>query len=426
MKKPGKTTSRAWLAAGVLHYSLVIALVVCALSFLLISMAFNERQVVNSFNFKIQARENCLSAMEILKSGDVAYDWQGELLDLYGKGRDSVWLWKKYWGLFEVNAARAIFRTAEHELSCIRGRRPARDYCLYLADNGNPLVVCGNNAINGNALLPKAGVKRGTISGYHYSGGSYVNGRIDQSSADVPAIPGEMLSQLNAWLDSDFSEDQIVVYKDLPERELDVPFTKEAVLVSSNSAVYLDGVRLSGNVILSSSKRIEVSSNAVVKNCLLIAPHIKVDAGFEGKLHLVCGDSCEIGKGSKLRYPSSISMIYDDNRSNPGFIYLDEQSLVQGGVLLYQEVPTLAAPKIIVSQTAHVDGLVYSNAMIQLEGSVHGQVVSRGFFLKTTSATYENHLLNSEIAVHELDSSFVFPLAVEGDDANQSVAAWLK
>ena len=63
-------------------------------------------------------------------------------------------------------------------------------------------------------------------------------------------------------------------------------------------------------------------------------------------------------------------------------------------------------PELIIEEEAEVDGLVYNKGKTQLRGTVNGSLYTSKFFLKTTSSSYENHILDGKV-LNQLPNDFV-------------------
>ncbi|MGZ4038482.1 MAG: hypothetical protein ACXVPQ_11680, partial [Bacteroidia bacterium] len=83
-------------------------------------------------------------------------------------------------------------------------------------------------------------------------------------------------------------------------------------------------------------------------------------------------------------------------------------------------------PKVMVKLSADTEvyGFVYSSGYANLQGTIYGNAFCQALLLKTSSATYENHLLGVTVDPRMYRNSVVIPAMLKNQSLNRCVK-WL-
>jgi hypothetical protein len=374
---------------------------------------------------------NAYSGINLLLAENENYT-EGKFLDLYGNQTDSVFIIKRAWGLFTLTVSNAVFKNHQHAKVAFTGKqKPLQDLpALYLADKNEPLVVTGATVIAGNCSLPQAGLKRGYIEGKHFSGDKMVDGNIINSNSMLPAVNIAFIKGIkNQLRELQAQSDSSVYLKDgFFTDSIIQSFTNNTLLLKAEHTLKIEsGSFLRGNIILTSSQPVTISADAIIEDIIIYAPGIVIEDAFSGNVQLFATDSISIGKKCELHYPSSLVLLRNnENFTNSNIIRVGESSIISGAI--YTEKNILAQQRISVSlqtsKDAVINGWVYVNGMMQHSGIIYGHLYCEGFFLKTTSSLYENHLLDAVIDSRKLSDYYVYPDIINESKTNK-VVKWL-
>lgn len=372
---------RPRLKASAFAYAVLISLVLTLITLALVSaMQLHQHRLARITDIH-QVGRDLESGMELMLT-DPSLAQNGVMaMDLFGDGRDSVFLERRPWGAFEVISVMARCgsqRQSRHEL--VGTMVPAEGPVLTLADKGKPLSVCGNTRIQGDCRLPEAGVKRAYIEGKNYSGRELIYGAVSQSASGLVELPiHRILTLLEGANES-------IDFQEVTSGSLRHSFSENTMVIRSNEPIDLFGMEINGNILIHSDVEISVGSSSSLSRCILSAPKIRIDRGFKGDVQMY-GDSVIVDTEVQLEYPSGVY-------SNGGYIRIDNGSMVAGTIVNHR---SNGQGLIEIGSKSKVYGVVHSEGGLELRGSIYGQVFTEGFVLRTASATYENHLLDATI-----------------------------
>lgn len=395
------------LKAGALIYAVIMGLVISLTSSSLILFSY-----FSSIQFDHQAdlhrvMLNARSGINILLAQPTPESDVIRRADLFNEGRDSVILVHKTWGALEVLSSTGVSKHNRFELTVMAGNDPGNDtsMALWLADMDKPLSLCGKAVLKGTCYLPKAGLKRAYIEGQNFIGDKMVQGEVKASAAQVPSENAALTDRISNL----FNETDT---KELPEAllpdTLTGSFSDSTVCFYSPGLIYIGLNQFSGNVKIISAKKIVVSRDAVLQDIILAAPEVEVEEGFSGKVQIFARDSLIIGKNVRLDFPSVLGLLPDKTTKAHPVLLVRSGAIVTGVVFaLGKHSSPLLPCRVVIQKEALIHGHLFSDALIDLQGSVWGSVTGRKFILTTPSAVYENHLLGGVIDRSKLSKDFV-------------------
>ena len=413
------------LKAGALLYAILLSVLVCGI--MASVMLFQQ---YSQFHFMHRLRteqliSNVHSALNLAMNDRNLFQQTSVIeLDLFGEGTDSVAIRRRPWGLYSSISVAAHSRELEYTRSVLSGVIDHNLPVLYLSDRDKPLSLCGNTLIRGRAVIPKAGFKRAYIEGRSFQGNRFCDGKVEESSRNLPELKPELLDGLKAALWSDSSpEDSIVT--ELPD-SVWRSFSKSTIHLQSNGLIQIRDRQWSGNVIVQSKTRIEVHADAVLDNVFLIAPIVEFEHDFSGKIQVLASDSILTGKGCTFLYPSSFVTLSTKEHPSPSVIRLDEDCKLEGSLLSWMERINLREfPVFTLNARSEIVGWVYCNGFSDIKGRIEGSLFTQMFLLKTPAAVYENHLLGATLDATSLPSHFAGPSIFPGYQPS-TVMSWLE
>lgn len=192
----------------------------------------------------------------------------------------------------------------------------------------------------------------------------------------------------------------------------------------SEKEITLTNKSYEGNMVIVSDKSVLVRSDCKMKDIIVYAPEVEIEAGFKGNLQVFSTGSITVGENVVLAYPSVIGSIIPNN-GNVATVTINPGAEIYGAVFAYQEKMNKKNPLILsIENGAVVKGSVYANGTVQLKGSVYGNLTCDKFSLKTRSGVYDNHLLNATIDQSRLSKHYI-GINLVGKFDNRSFLKWL-
>jgi len=397
------------LKAGALQYVVALSLLIFFLMGMFIMLAHYSNMKVNESWVQEALHDNISSAEVVLRNDiDLLENTGQKGLHLFQDSLSTVSISSKTWGGYLLVQLETSFRH-HRKKACLLlsddvslNERPS----LYLADKRRYLSVCGDTWLGGPVYLPKLGVRKSYVDGVGYYRESAVQGEILYSETELPPVRPSLLRSFEEQWKIDFQRDSLVQWEDIDSEIITNAFTCPAkIIVSSEDSLVLDYIAIYDHVKLVANRSIMVKASVKLSNCILVAPHVYFEKGFKGNCQVLARDRVQIGEHSQLNYPSLVFMQGENPKKK--LIVGDDVSF--SGDLVVLGKKEKKAPNIKLSKGSKIQGFVYCEGSIELEGDIAGSVYANGFFLRTRSAIYENHLLNNRIEIQDLDKNYLGP-----------------
>jgi len=419
---------RSKVRGGSLFHALFAIFIIGALLTTMLSMSFFQKKVAVRFNQKSRLIENIDSVAELVESGyPVSQD--GEVLDLFNKGTDSVYLISRSWGMFDLVATRAQRNQFSESRTFFIGQQiaPSERKTIYLADRNQPLKLTGRTKIEGKVELPKKGIERGYINGNNYSGEKLIYGTTSISEKSLPEFNQDLLRQNLIYLNGGLLPTDSLVRMPQPYDSISHPFNQNTIVIDQNGWLFLDQLSISGNVIIRSDKAITIRNTSALSEVLLYAPYIEIETGFKGNIQCFALDSLKVMEMVQLDYPSTLAILDDEKLNEVKKLEVGAGTIIQGQVLIYDDfVDFRKLPILALAEESIVEGEVYSNGFTEVKGTIHGSVFTRKFLLRTPGSTYENHLQNVVISSKKLSKHFLGGKLIANGDYQNSILKWVE
>ena len=417
------------LKAGALLYTLVISFVIFLLCGLLILSAYLSRLEIINLNLFQKLVENAQSGINLARSNPALFQLENEaVIDLFGKGEDSVRLEKKQWGIFNILACTSFSGTKEQQLACLLGQYTARmdTLAIYLVDKNTALTLAGNTYLNGICYLPKSGTKRGTFEQIPYTGNQLVHGDIRISTNQLPIFDSIIEKKLFEQLYS-LHQDSIIEFESIEQKNKIInSFFNKRLVIHSKNKIKLHGKQIIGNVFIQSDQEIEIDADNEIVDAIFFSPSIKLNSKLMVQGQFFSSDSILIEKDVILNYPSVIGIFASQPENLIRKIVLKEDSKVYGEVVtLEPELIGSSNCQIVLDSSSSVICRVYSNGTINIRGQVIGSVYTKEFYIQSGNSYYSNLLFNASIDRPSLNSKFVLSGILE-KSSNLQVIKWIK
>lgn len=416
------------LKAGSILYALLIAAIVTMLSASVIYIShYNTCYSIRFYQIK-DFYQQVYNAIYLGISGEMSSEnllVSGSTPPVYCTSS------RMYWGAYELVQASVTHNNIRITKTALCGTRlPTKKqipWAMYISNTSrNPLYISGKTHIEGFCATPKKGVHMGIMENNMYTGTSpLVKGYTEISEYTIP--------KLNPLLEAYTLEqyENIAHYADtvleigvsgIPDSTFR-SFADKPIIFSSTEVVDLSSIVISGNIIVHSSVGVRIDQSAQLENILIVSPYVKIHDNFSGIVHILAADSVRTGENVQLRYPSSIVLI--NRHTTAQQLHIGKKNLFEGPLIISGKAVQKEQPLLSIEKETLVKGQVYSTGYVQLKGNIHGNVFCKSFFLKTSFSTYENYLLDVEIAPGRLSEFFLGVPVVEQENYTNNIVKWL-
>ena len=412
------------LQAHALYFVLVISLIIAILCGAILLFAYYSSILVHQNDRKIDLLINAQSGIELLMSdSEILMSNEKKDIDLFGEECDSVILYRKPWGLFEVVSAKAHRAGVSKTKVALVGYKPDEDddMALYMVDQNRPLRLSGSTRLEGTCFLPKAGVERDYVEGLSYTGTRLVYGEVKQSSNRLPELDKELMT---SYTQPETGGAEKVFAELAPGDTINVSFSDPALVLTGGDIV-IGAQRIVGHVVIQATRSVTVRENASLADVRIHAPVVYFAEGFKGSVQVMATDSVIIGEKCQFLYPSSVGLLKPSNNINEAQIKVGAETVFRGVMFSSQGHYDRSRTRILLEEKTVVLGFLYSDGKIDLKGEVNGSVVCRMFTRKSKSGVSENLLVNATINRNALPKEFV-STALLNLSGKKEVAKWLE
>lgn len=394
------------IEAGAIQYVLVVSVIIIIILFAFISLVYLQTKVRLKSELHKETIQNVYQAFDYLSQKKVFPYQEQTTLKFTDFDKEETQLIKKRWGLFDLAIATSKINNERFQKTAIIGNHQINRKALYLQENNQPLVVVGTTKITGNVILPKRGVKTGSIAGTSYYGEKLIYGNINTNANRLPTIENlEYITQLSKGLP--FQDYESLNLED--GVEMHQTFEKKTLLFETLNELRLNNMSLEGNIVLISSSKIRVFPSAKLNHVILIAPEVVFESGFIGNCQVFASKNITIKDNVKLSYPSGLTVIDQSQNNNDSEekIRISKGADVRG-VVVYHSTNKVNNynTQIFVEPNAKVTGEIYCNKNLELGGSVDGFVYTNNFIARQYGGTYINHIYNGQINVEAIPEEY--------------------
>lgn len=416
------------IRAGALQYVLVVSVVIAIIVLTFISLLYLQKKLQIKNSFYKEAIQNTNLAIDFLSKKDIPYDLLKQTSVTVSSIGEVTFL-KRYWGIFDLVVVRSkVKNEVFQKIALMGGNKPNRK-ALYLEETNKPLVLVGDTRIIGDVLVSKEGVRVGNISGVSYNGSKLIFGKEKVNNDLLPVI--DNLSYLKDRFNQNYFNDSIKYFTLSNNSIITNKFDLSTKVYESKESIILENISLKGNLIIFSKESIKVDSSAFLEDVILVAPNIKVSDNVVGSFQCFASEQIFIGKGCKLKYPSSLVLINElkenliTKSNKDDKIFLDKNVDFRGIIVFNkkrdEEISNFNS-QVFISKNTSIFGEVYCNQNLELLGNVFGSVYTRNFITKQSGGIYVNHIYNGVINVKKLPIQYC---GLSINKSNLKVAKWL-
>lgn len=413
--------------ASALHLALVIALVVTILLGSLIYMHYFYRDQQQKIDRWDVLEQEIQAGMSLALSNYFPYTNGDSMLLSPITMQDSLLIGKQRWGLLDVASIRSWRNNDSLKRAFFLGIQPKDSTVLYVIDEDRPISISGKTVIQGDAFLPKSGIRPAFVDGEYYDGiEKMVDGRIRESTNNLPGYQQQRIEAVKAIYK------RVTTERNLPgmpaDRTLHRSFFEPTAYyhMTEPGALLQDSV--TGNVIIFADSGVTVSALTFWKDALLIAPHIKLEDNFSGQGQFFALDSLTVGKDAALAYPSVLAVLASDSGQSALQLSIGKNSSVEGLVLLHRTKVGDQLDILNIENNLTVQGDIISFGLLKYTAplTVHGTVYARRLITQRPSSLYENYLINLTFERNKLHPYFIRPHFWAPDKkSKQAVVQWV-
>lgn len=400
---------------GALYYAIFVSFMVALLGGLLSMNVMIHHASTTDMLQSQRFERNISSAFLLLSEKPDAVKLHGHAeIDLYDDESDIITVSKSQWGgYFLIRASAGKGRLKKTSIALFGYQLPPDEKkALYLAEKGQALSLSGRTIIKGNCSLPKSGVRKAYIEGKSFSGGELIDGKISESGTELPSI-GELLTSNLKCIDTqDGLNDSIINISFLSHFDtINNSFFNRTLQLYSNDWIFLDNKNLEGNIRVVSKQGVTISGSSKISGIIVCAPKIETEEDFSGTIQLFATDSIIVKKGARLHYPSMIAI--PETKNNRALISIEQNCMIAGDIVLGNNESSDNRQECRIKAGSVITGTIYCDGNLLLNGAVHGCVMTKGFMLRTSGSSYENHLLDATIDVSKLPEMYSTVIRVD-------------
>lgn len=384
-------------------HSLLYAVYVCLIigliggALLLLSNLYNQLNVY--YNVHEELYINNASTINYALGNDLNIE-EETLTDEFN-GIASV-IQKKQYGLLSVLLVQSMVKNDTIASAHFVGQYANSKTALYVSNFTQPIAASGNVTVKGDVFLSSDRVRE-----------TYINNKPNQINIQKPIKSSTInLPEISKRCETVFNSipTQKVILNAL-EKKNDSLYvnsffneTKEIQVVNNR----LENIIIKGNFVIRSNDSLVVSKSAKLEDVILLAPKVRIQEGFEGTIQVFATEKIYVDKKVQLNYPSAICVKNNGDSDKEGFIFIDEESKIDGAVLMFgNDLLHIEKNSIDIKDKTQIRGTVYSSGRLSINGKVYGAVYAAKLLYKTTSSSYANCLADVEIDVNKRPNYFI-------------------
>ncbi|MDP2684147.1 MAG: hypothetical protein Q8P20_03755 [bacterium] len=312
------------------------------------------------------------------------------------------------WGNYNILKMVTSFKKDTIYKNILFGSSSRESYpAVYVTDAQEPLYIGGNTKINGEIKVSIKGIKPGYLNNQNFIGTLPNKDQVGLSKNSLPKldITNSIIPELTI----------IKFAEEVDNSKIYNSFHKPTILLKYTGITNIENTDLAGNIIIESQDSIHIKKSSNLLDVIIKAPSVSFEEGFEGRVQVFAEKNVFLSKEVKLMYPSCIH-VKSDNLLQKNKIFLDENSVLVGAIIL-DDANVIGVQKTIdIEKKAILYGDIYCKGKIQLNGKIFGSVYTNKFYYQTDSGLYDNYIIDGEIDIKKLPIDFIgVPLFTENN-----------
>jgi hypothetical protein len=401
--------------ASALYFVLIISLLLFILVGLFIVYGKLQKQLFKQYEINLKLYDNVYNAQLLFTKDSLFRSSIRDSLQvsLYGETNDSVLIRISNWGFWDVVQFRADYNRFSKNRSLFFAhefnKEDTMKAALYLRDKQNMLVIAGNTNIKGNCYLPSAGIKPGILEGKPYNKKELIFGKRFNSTATMPLVDSTKLATIISLLDSTylFSKYKIHSKEITPLESIRNTFENPTKLIYLKGKQKLNNNAVLGNIILFSDEEITIDKNSTLEDVMVIAPIIRISAGFKGNAQFLSTDSLIVNESVILNYPTVLFNYQSEDHD--GKIIVKRNAKINAAILGFDKSNEDKNAKVEIQKDVYLTGMIWVEGYLHFNANLSGYLFTNKFIWNTTASMYENHLLDANINSTEIPTAYLFP-----------------
>lgn len=392
--------------AGALQYVVLISLLIFFLVGMFMLRAHYSNQMLNQVLIQENLMDHLESAKILMKNNPELIENEGLIeINLFDTPSSVVKVDVKSWGVYKKLLVKTAWQNHKREECFLLGDEIWEDDrpSLFLTDKNRYLSVCGETWLGGPVQLPALGVRKSYVDGVGYYRESAVQGEILRSGQNLPVLRSDLNQMFQTAFKIDFQRDSILLWENVRIDSVSNSFRNKTLCLWSPEPMILSNIILKGNIRLVSKQEIQFGEGVKLDQCIIAAPKISFVNNFKGRVQAFATDTVYVGNNSHFLFPS---VIYMNGPNVKKELKMDED-VSYAGEIVVDGTNKNDSPTIKIGQESKIEGFVYCNGTVELEGDIAGSLYTNRFILRTPSALYENHLLNNRLDVSDLSVNYV-------------------
>jgi hypothetical protein len=409
------------LKASALYIAIIVATIVAIFSASLIATAYFYRLESQKKMRWNRLSDNLASGFHLVLSPEFAYTDTVSLVDLYEEEKDSLWIKKEIWGIYEFAAIASFVKQDTLKKTFLTAPENKDPSAIYLSDEDRPLSLSGDTKIFGDAFLPKSGVKQAYVDGKPFKGKTLVNGNIKESGRKLPVLNLSILQDIEKWLDDSLTKETNL------EDSISNSFFNPTLIIKINREDPVIRGSIIGNVVVLCDTVLRIESSAVLQDIRVYSRAIIIADAFQGNGQFFARDSIVAGKATKFTYPSCLGVLKKEEVKSQVKIELGERSDFSGILFSYENERSDLQTMVSLGKNSIVTGEVYARGLIKMEKpiAVKGKVSCNRFIIQTPTTLYENYLIDITLDRAKRSKYYLGSALFESTDKRMEVLKWL-
>ena len=424
---------------------LVIAVIITATLMVFLSFSVQHARMLTHKGDFLKARytaQNGLQQFIADAHQDDNWDWRREITTnrFNFDAGDTATVETTPWGSYTYVRSSAARKDQQSTITDYLAIVPPPIFnnALILNPLYSSLVVTGDTRLQGDVIVGRSGVKKESLRGRPYSGSSIVYGNIERSTIDQrPGIDREFLRSLFSGLNRDSRRTaaldlqallpdsgyrvqltatsgmpQIIDFTEGLPTEDPWEITGPGILVANSPLTLSGNLSFRNHVKILSQHPITIGPGVTMDGAIVYsAKHLTLDSVTQLNGQFYSEEKIEVKGHSSIEYPS-IALVF---APAPGSsIKILDNAIFNGTMAGIRREPdasnTPEAGHVWVDDNAIVNGLLYSDNTVTLEGTVKGTLITDRFHFYYSPTNYYNWINGGRIDRNSLDGDFRLPL----------------
>ncbi len=322
---------------------------------------------------------------------------------------------------------------------------PSFQLSTVVLDINNALTLTGNTALIGDYAISNNSITTSSFRGFPFRG--TLDGTRLEDTETVDLELTKYFEQVD-WYEVLFEGSRLNRFAFHNKRAIQTQLVEQDTLyVSESLELELNDVPIrnpfvlivEGNLTLSGTTELPDYAHIIVSDSLLIEggltgsfiqlyaeDYIRISENTMLSAQVLSEGTIEVGDQAYLTYPS-VLISSKEAYAGGGFssISVNDQSIIDG-TIMYPIKPNLINReqlKVTIDTAALVRGVIYTQGLTELFGTVHGTIITDQFYFYESPTSYFNWIKDATIDRTQRPKDFVIPFGFS-DSASFEILDW--